>query len=212
MSHPSSPKFTWAWQPPGLPCQARMGCLPQAPPFRAARWLPGPPCPPSSLLAPTIIIGTLRGRLAHGVRSLLEIPLRKAPCEGGRQTDICGVTFTDRQIIARRKPPASAHGSSDWSHTGRCSHHHVPGAPGAGRALHSGHVGLLAECLTPLRALADKGCHTPGRDSGEGGPLHTDEPGLPREPLSASQGDKVGQVVLRRWETNVSQRERPGAS
>lgn len=138
MSHPSSPKFTRARQLPGPPRQARMGCSPQAPPFRAARCLPGPLRPPSSLLAPTrhcraVIIRTPRGGLAHGVRSLLEIPLRKALCEGGRQTDICGVTFTDRQITARRKPPASPHGSPYRTHTGRCSHRRVPEAPGGGQ-------------------------------------------------------------------------------
>lgn len=176
MSHPSSPKFTRARQLPGPPRQARMGCSPQAPPFRAARCLPGPLRPPSYLLAPTrhcraVIIGTPRGRLAHGVRSLLEIPLRKAPCEGGRQTDrhLRGHIHRQTDHCQEEATCLTSRLALQESHRQMQPQPHPRGPGGQAEPLHSSRVGLLAECLTPLRALKDKGCHTPGGETREKG-------------------------------------------
>lgn len=159
--------------PPRQLCQAGSWYLPRV----HLSWQPDVSCAypaPSFLLAPTrhcgLIILTPRSRLTHGVRLQLEIPSREVWCEEGRQTDICGVTFTDRQIIARRKPHALPPSSSDWPQTQPDAVTVVSQRPsGAGRGRfqqllqHSPSGRALSEHLTLLRTLRAKGCHTPMR-------------------------------------------------
>lgn len=205
--------------PPRQLRQAGIGFLPQSPSFRAARCLCAYPVPSPHSRSPqpgTAIILPPRSRLAHGVGLLLETPSREVWCEEGRQTDICGVTFTDRQIIARRKPHALRLSSSDWTQTQPDAVTVVSQRPSGRQSLHSSCYcleGLSAQHLTLLRPLRAKRCHSPMRELFQrrgSPPLRRsqgtlEEPRFPPPPSAASQEDRVEQAVLGRGEANIPQ-------